>query len=249
LFPGIILFLCFQAQKNTAGAAVVLRGLYSYIIIKKSSLNIIRLHHHTLMLRIAFIALFLFSSAAHATDMENIKTIVHDEAEAKLLLGRHPVTTAELAGDFWSRRLGQSIIYKYKGIYYMHGGHALFYEVKGVPNWGGGSVILKGVITEIHNKGFIFEGIVTTEKLEANESATCILQGRFEFSRDTSMEMENYSDKEYEDYTYGEDFWRSIKGPRGYDPEGRSCDVHRYFDGGYVDVMVRSLGFVDEADN
>ena len=197
------------------------------------------------MLRIAFIIFLLFSSAAQAAEQESIKTIIYDKAEAELLLGRHPVTTYGMSRDSWFSRLGQSVIYEHEGTYYMHGGNVLFFEVKDIPIWGGGTVLLKGIITEIHNKGFIFDGIVKTERLIRNEWTPCIRQGQFEFSRDTPTE--DLSDKENEDHTYREDFWRSLKDPKGYDPEGHDCDFY-LSDQGYVDLMVRSLGFADETE-
>jgi len=198
------------------------------------------------MLKILFFVLILFSSSAFA-ELDPVKTIIHDKAEAELLLGRHPITTP----SFWpfggSIVKGQSVIYRKDGVYYMHGGQVSFFEVKGALPWGGAHLILKGTITEIYEKGFVFDGIVTSEVLDNNEWVTCTRQGRFEFTRD--IPTEDYTDKEHEDYTYGEDFWRNTTNPKAYDPLGRDCSSHYASDTRFIDMMVRSLGFVDEPGN
>lgn len=200
-----------------------------------------------LMIRIAFIALILFSSSALAAEQNTVRTVIHDEAEAELLLGRHPITTP----GFWpfgsSIVKGQSVIYEKDGVYFMYGGQVGFFEVKGAQPWGGDHLILKGTLTKIHEKGFIFDGIVTTEVLDNNEWTACIRQGQFEFSRDFTVDA--ISDKEYEDYSYGEDFWSSVKTPKAYDPQGRDCSSHHASDIYSIDVMVRSLGFSDDPGN
>jgi hypothetical protein len=192
---------------------------------------------------ILFAAMIFVCSALHA---QEFKTVVHDKNEAELLLGRHPITTP----DFWpfgsSVLKGQSIVYKEKDVFFMQGGQIGFFEVKGDMPWGGAHLVLRGKITEIHHKGFIFDGVVKTELFLDGNWTACVRQGEFEFSRD--MRTGEFSDKESEDHMYGEDFWGIKKSPQAYDLQGRDCSPHYSKHETDIDMMVRSLGFVDGSD-
>ena len=129
------------------------------------------------------------------------KTVIHDKEEAEILLGRHAFTSYRL-GDYDAT--GESpaqaaIVYEENALYYMAAGYNVFDESKNEPHWGGGSIFLKGIITEIHDKGFTFEGSVDTNYFFNGKWYPCARTGAFKFTRD--LDAESRSD-------HKDDFWR-----------------------------------------
>lgn len=133
-----------------------------------------------------------FSTQAHAE--QPTKTVVEDQAEAELLLGRHLITTEALATvDLFSEyvNFGEARIYKKGGSFFIEADHTCYQRIPRYPkNIEGGYVRLKGKILTIKKDEFTFQGRLSGFLLPPfnagqTEAFDCSVEDIFTFSRKT----------------------------------------------------------------
>ncbi len=147
-------------------------------------------------MRLLLTVILLLSLTACVSTLPPTKTVIHDQAEAELLLGKHLFTEAGLTsgGTIHAYEVfGRAKISDDNGTYRVTG--------KQEERWDGhrgeealyGYVTLEGIITEINTLSFIFEGDVETYSESVPHERTQGLEyiqgpstrrGQFIFSRE-----------------------------------------------------------------
>lgn len=139
-------------------------------------------------------ALFLSPAPALA---ESPKTLIEDQAEAELLLGRHLFTSSNLAtSDLFSDyvNFGEATIYKQGENFFIEADHSCYQRIPRYPQGiEGGYVRLKGKIVTIKKDEFTFRGRLSGYKRPPynagrTEPFDCSLEETFTFSRKTHPE-------------------------------------------------------------
>lgn len=111
--------------------------------------------------------LFFQSISVFAQD----KTIINSESAKKMLLGKHRFALQWISWDYF----GTAIITDKKGVLYLNG------EQKGR----GGSddfLTIDGVVTQIDEKKFKFNGKIVTKVSRLNEGKPCPREGEMSFA-------------------------------------------------------------------
>lgn len=111
------------------------------------------------------------------------KTVIHDPAEAKQLLGKHLFSKEAYSGYF-----GEAVVFENNGVYYIHGLHYSYREQKlyGVRRYdlfAGGHVKIDGTINQISDGSFLFSGTIETSMLYKDAFYPCLREGTYLFSR------------------------------------------------------------------
>ena len=114
---------------------------------------------------IAFAVIVIFASFAGAQE----RTIVNDQAAARMLLGRHKLSLQWISWDYF----GAATVTNRAAVYSIKG------EQKGRGN--GDYVRIEGMIVSIDPKQFVFEGSIITRVSHINGGQPCTRQGDFTF--------------------------------------------------------------------
>jgi hypothetical protein len=111
-------------------------------------------------------------------------TVVHDQAEAEQLLGRHLITNDRLCCRYIASPtfFGDSVVYEKDGLYHLHGGQDGYFRFKS-PHFQGGYLRMDGFIKEIMRGGFVFHGTIKLGVLHYEVMRECNIDGDFLFSR------------------------------------------------------------------
>ncbi len=137
------------------------------------------------------ICLFL-ASPVQAEVEKRQKTIVEDQAEAKLLLGKHLFTDGNLAryAQIWEYRLfGDASIKDDRGTYTLHAAQECYQRIPRYPeDPQGGITKIEGRITKITNREFLLNGEIDVDylpytTLSGGNPFKCNVKGDFVFSR------------------------------------------------------------------
>lgn len=121
------------------------------------------------------------------------RTIINNQAAAKMLLGRHKLSLQWISWDYF----GTATVTNRQGVY----------SIKGQQKGRGNSDLLaiEGMIVSIDAKQFVFEGKIVTQVSHINGGKPCTRQGDFTFKITGKrkywrlMEMDNPCD-EAKDY-------------------------------------------------
>jgi len=124
------------------------------------------------------------------------KTIIEDQAEADLLLGRHLFTQFRLSYTFVGdeSEFGEAIITKNDGVYTIKADHSCYFRTPRYPKYiEGGYIRIQGEITKIENQRFTIKG--TLNALYDSDFAKddgriekCAIETKMVFSRQKDPE-------------------------------------------------------------
>lgn len=127
------------------------------------------------------------------------KTLIHDAAEAKQLLGKHKLTNSNLCCRYIASHgyFGEAIVYERDGLYLIHGGHEGYHRMRFHDPFGGGYLKIDGVVTDVRKNSFTFSGTIETAILDRNTLYTCPRTGVFTFSRADNPDYWEYYEEHW----------------------------------------------------
>ncbi len=97
------------------------------------------------------------------------KTVVNSQKAKTMLLGRHKFSLQWISWDYF----GTATVTVSKGVYRLKGTQKSRKDAD--------FVTIDGVITEINEKNFVFEGKVVTQVSQINNGETCTREGKMTF--------------------------------------------------------------------
>lgn len=113
-----------------------------------------------------FLILVTFGASVFAQE----KTVVNSVKAKNLLLGKHSLSLQWISWDYF----GSAVVSNRKGFYYLNG------RQKSRQN--SDFVEVAGLITEINEKNFKFEGTVTMQVSTINNGEPCVRSGEMTFA-------------------------------------------------------------------
>ncbi|MFL6466858.1 MAG: hypothetical protein ACJ72Z_02760 [Pyrinomonadaceae bacterium] len=136
-----------------------------------------------------FIGIAAIMVAVFAVSQAQERTVVNDQAAAKMLLGNHKLSLQWISWD----NFGTATV----------SNKAAVYSVKGSQKGRGNTdfLTIEGIIVSIDAKQFVFEGKIVTQVSHINSGKPCIRQGDFTFKITGKrrywrlMEMDNPCDE------------------------------------------------------
>lgn len=143
-------------------------------------------------LYIFFFTLSFFTAATAGAAENASKTVIEDQAEARLLTGRHLFTDGNLSryGQIWEYALfGEARIEDRNGLFFLEANQQCYQRIPRAPSQAkGGYLKLSGEITKISEKEFTFFGKIKADylpytTLSGGRPFTCEQSGIFQFSR------------------------------------------------------------------
>ncbi len=136
-------------------------------------------------------SIFLFFSVsqtlAFAADLKSAATVIHDQAEARRLVGDHDFSEYRLSSPLIGADpefFGKAQITVEKNVYKVKGEHRRSVTYDKPPGWiSKGYVAIDGIITEIDTASFKFSGRLTYISIHDNSGTDshCITDGIFTF--------------------------------------------------------------------
>jgi hypothetical protein len=131
----------------------------------------------------------LLITPAYAAETPPPKTIIHDQAEADQLLGRHLLGAGHLYNFGWTTSyvwFGEYIAKNKNGTYDISGKNECYWLADRSPHeMKGGYFKISGIITEILNQRFTLNGRIESSYFYGTNITRkeCVLEGKFIFSR------------------------------------------------------------------
>lgn len=118
--------------------------------------------------RLFVVALFIGCVLAVASFAQE-KTVINSAKAKTMLLGRHKFSLQWISWDYF----GTATVTNKKGVFYLKGRQS--------SRKGNDYVTIDGVITEINEKSFVFDGKVVTRVSTNNNGEPCVRDGILNF--------------------------------------------------------------------
>lgn len=116
------------------------------------------------------LTIFLILTTFAASFFAQEKTVVNSEKARNMLLGRHSLSLQWISWDYF----GSATVTNRKGVFYLNGRQKSRRDSDFVE--------VSGVITEINEKNFKFDGSVTMQVSHINGGAPCVRSGEMTFA-------------------------------------------------------------------
>jgi hypothetical protein len=146
------------------------------------------------------------------------KTIIEDQAEADLLLGRHLFTSSNLQNTAFLSfvdEFGDAIIANNDGVYTIKADHSCYYRKPRYPKYiEGGYIRINGHITKISKNTFTIQGTLDSFE-DANFSKDdgrvekCLIDTEIIFTREVDPESEDTDFEEHWQVQNTDHLWES----------------------------------------
>ena len=119
--------------------------------------------------KLIFLSAMLFSFFAVSSFAQE-KTVVNDVKAKNMLLGRHMLSLQWISWDYF----GSATVTNKNGVYYLKGSQ----KGRGNKDF----VEIDGIITQIDQKEFTFDGKITMQISHINEGKPCVREGEMTFA-------------------------------------------------------------------